>query len=217
MPSLDRAGYQETVAKASGLLVWYAFCGWLTGLPLETDEVRVAAPYLNEAYYEGLATAFRCPIYFDAADNALSFSREQLARRIVHTTDSLEDFLNNLVYQLIASEKEPASTSGAIKSLVSIDLPRGMPSFTQIADHLHMSESSLRRRLQKEMTSYQALKDEVRCEVAVDKLLNENAKVADLAEYLGFTEPSSFVRSFKGWTGQTPKVYKDRMSALGMS
>jgi AraC-like DNA-binding protein len=211
----DRAGYQETVAKASGLLVWHAFCGWLTGLPLETDEVRVAAPYLSEAYYEGLAAAFRCPIYFDAADTTLSFSREQLARRIVHTADSLEDFLNNLVYQLIASEKEPASTSGAIKSLVSIDLPKGMPSFTQIADHLHMSESSLRRRLQKEMTSYQALKDEVRCEVAIDKLLNENAKVADLAEYLGFTEPSSFVRSFKGWTGQTPKAYKERIRLLG--
>ena len=213
----DRAGYQETVAKASGLLVWHAFCGWLTGLPLETDEVRVAAPYLSEAYYEGLAIAFRCPIHFDAADNVLIFSREQLARRIVHTADSLEDFLNNLVYQLIASEKEPASTSAAIKSLVSIDLPKGMPSFTQIADHMHMSESSLRRRLQKETTSYQALKDEVRCEVAVDKLLNENAKVADLAEYLGFTEPSSFVRSFKGWTGQTPKAYKDRLSALGVA
>ena len=213
----DRAGYQETVAKASGLLVWHAFCGWLTGLPLEADEVRVAAPYLSEAYYEGLAIAFRCPIHFDAADNVLIFNRGQLARRIVHTADSLEDFLNNLVYQLIASEKEPASTSAAIKSLVSIDLPNGMPSFTQIADHLHMSESSLRRRLQKETTSYQALKDEVRCEVAVDRLLNENAKVADLAEYLGFTEPSSFVRSFKGWTGQTPKAYKDRLSALGVA
>ena len=210
----DRAGYQETVAKASGLMVWHALCGWLTGLPLEADEVRVAAPYLNDAYYEGLATAFHCPIHFDASENTLCFGREQLTRRIVHTADSLEEFLNNLVYQLIASEREPASTSAAIKSLVSIDLPQGMPSFTQIADHLHMSESSLRRRLQKETTSYQILKDEVRCNVAVDKLLNENAKIADLAEYLGFTEPSSFVRSFKGWTGQTPKAYRENFRLL---
>ena len=43
--------------------------------------------------------------------------------------------------------------------------------------------------------------DEVRCEVAIDKLLNKNARVADLAELLGFTEASSFVRSFKNWTG----------------
>ena len=51
--------------------------------------------------------------------------------------------------------------------------------------------------------------------MAIDKLLNENAKIADLAEYLGFTEPSSFVRSFKSWTGQTPKSYRDRMASLG--
>lgn len=210
-----RAGSYETVARASGLLAWHAFIGWLTGQPLEATEAKIQAPFLHEAYYEGLVTALRCPIYFDADENTLSFSRDQLERRIVHTSDSLEDFLNNLVYQLIASEKEPASTSAAIKSLVTIDMPSGMPSFTEIADHLHMSESSLRRRLQKETTSYQALKDEVRCEVAIDKLLNENAKVAELAEYLGFTEPSSFVRSFKGWTGQTPKAYRDRIRLLG--
>jgi AraC-like DNA-binding protein len=51
--------------------------------------------------------------------------------------------------------------------------------------------------------------------VAVDKLLHEDARVADLADLLGFTEPSSFVRSFKGWTGYTPKAYKDRVQALG--
>lgn len=211
----DRANTRETVARASGLMVWHAFCGWLTGQPLNTHEVRIAAPYLNQAYYESLSDIFRSPIYFDSDENILSFSKDQLERRLVHTADSLADFLNNLVYQLIASEREPASTSAAIKSLVSIDIPNGMPSFSQIADHLHMSESSLRRRLQKETTSYQALKDEVRCDIAIDKLLNENAKVADLAEYLGFTEPSSFVRSFKGWTGQTPKAYKERMMSLG--
>jgi AraC-like DNA-binding protein len=53
--------------------------------------------------------------------------------------------------------------------------------------------------------------------VAIDKLLNEDVSVADLAEYLGFTEPSSFVRSFKGWTGQTPKAYRDRIAALGQA
>ena len=52
------------------------------------------------------------------------------------------------------------------------------------------------------------IEDGVRCEVAVDKLLNENAKIADLAQYLGFTEPSSFVLSFKGWTGRLPGPIK---------
>jgi AraC-like DNA-binding protein len=211
----DRAGSQETVVRASGLLVWHAFCGWLTGQPLEATEVRVAAPYLSHAYRDGLAAVFRCPIHFDTEANSLIFPADQLQRRVVHTVDSLAEFLSNSVYQLIALDQGHASTSAAIKSLVSIDLAQGMPSFAEIADYLHMSESSLRRRLQRENTSYQALKDEVRCEAAIDKLLNQDAKVADIAEYLGFTEPSSFVRSFKGWTGQTPRAYKDRMVSLG--
>ena len=213
----DRADSQVTVARASGLEVWHAFCGWLTGRPLEAEEVRVSGPFVSEDYFEALAAVFNCPLYFDATENTLKFPREALERRVVHTSDSLAEFLDGIVYHLIAAETAPASTSAAIKSLVSIDLARGMPSFTTVAESLHMSESSLRRRLQKENTSYQALKDEIRCEVAIDKLLNENLSVADLSEYLGFTEPSSFVRSFKGWTGQTPKAYRERIVALGQA
>ncbi|MFT4519690.1 MAG: AraC-like DNA-binding protein [Halioglobus sp.] len=213
----DRSGYQATVARASGLKVWNSFCGWLTGRSLELEEVKVAAPYLNEAYHDSLSRVFHCPIHFDADENTLEFPRESLQRRLVHTRESLAEFLESSVYHLIAVDKEIASTSTAIKSLVTIDLPRGLPSFSAVAESLHMSESSLRRRLQKENTSYQALKDEIRCEVAIDRLLNQNAKVAEIAEYLGFTETSSFVRSFKGWTGQTPKSYRERIQALGQA
>jgi AraC-like DNA-binding protein len=174
----------------------------------------VAAPFLSQDYFEALAAVFHCPLYFDADENTLRFPRDTLDRRLVHTRDSLAEFLDSIVYHLISAERQPASTSTAIKSLVCIDLPQGMPSFTTVAKNLHMSESCLRRRLQKESTSYQALKDEIRCEIAIDKLLNEHAKVVDIAEYLGFTESSSFVRSFKSWTGQTPKSYRERIQSL---
>lgn len=210
----DRAEYQDTVAKASGLLIWHALCGWLVGEALETSALNIDAPYLNDAYHESLAAIFRCPINFDAGENTFSFSLDQLERRTVHTADSLKEFLDNALYELLLIDKEPASTSSAIRSLITLDLPAGLPSFANISDQLHMSESSLRRRLQKENTSYQNLKDEVRCQVAVDRLLNEEIKVADLSEYLGFTEPSSFVRSFKSWTGETPKSYREKMRLL---
>ncbi len=210
----DRADSGATVSRASGLLVWHSLCGWLTGQAIETRELRIAAPYVSQEYYDGLAAVFHCPIYFDADESCFIFDREVLSRRLVHTVDSLKEFLENAVYQLIEMEREPASTSSAIKSIVTIELPGNMPSFSDIAQTLHMSESSLRRRLQRENTSYQALKDEVRCEVAISKLINEDAKIADLADYLGFTEPSSFVRSFKSWTGQTPSSYRDSITSL---
>jgi AraC-like DNA-binding protein len=95
--------------------------------------------------------------------------------------------------------------------LIKLDFGTGIPSFEQMAENLHMSESSLRRRLLKEETSYQNIKDQVRCEIAVEHLRREDTKINDLAELLGFTEPSSFVRSFRGWMGVTPRAYRDSL------
>ncbi|MDH4040168.1 MAG: AraC family transcriptional regulator, partial [Gammaproteobacteria bacterium] len=124
----DRAESKATVVKASGLLVWHAFCGWLTGRSLEAHELRIAAPFFSQEYYEGLANVFHCPIYFDADENTFSFPRADLDRRVVHSVESLAEFLKNSVYHLIASEKKPASTSAAIKSLVGGEMPNGLPS-----------------------------------------------------------------------------------------
>ena len=74
-----------------------------------------------------------------------------------------------------------------------------------------MSESSLRRRLLKEEISYQLIKDEVRCKLAIDFLKDASKKINDIADELGFTEPSSFVRSFRHWTGHTPKAYRENI------
>lgn len=210
----DRAAYQDTVAKASGLVVWHALCGWLIGESIETRGVKISAPYLNHDYFKSLRNVFRSDIEFDSAENCLRFNGDQLNRRIVHDPDSLGAFLDNAVFQLIAIEREPASTSAAIRSLIAKDLPKRSPSFAVISEHLHMSESSVRRRLMRENTNYQNLKDEVRCQIAVDKLLNDEIRIADLSEYLGFTEPSSFIRSFKNWTGDTPTTYREKMNAL---
>ncbi|MEZ5501883.1 MAG: AraC family transcriptional regulator ligand-binding domain-containing protein [Halioglobus sp.] len=210
----DRVDSGLTAARASGLLVWHALCGWLIGQALTAAELRIDAPPLNRDYHDSLSRTINGPVRFDAGENTCAFARDLLDRRLVHTPASLGEFLKNSVYYLIVMARVPASTSAAIKSLVSIDLANGTPSFAEVASMLYMSESSLRRRLQSEQTSYQAIKDEVRCEIAIDKLLHDDARVADLAELLGFTEPSSFVRSFKSWTGYTPKTYKERMLAL---
>ncbi|WP_170287329.1 AraC family transcriptional regulator [Halioglobus maricola] len=212
----DRAEYQDTVAKASGLLVWHGLCGWLIGRSLATNSLRINAPFLNAAYSQSLKTIFNCEPEFDADANYFAFAASDLERRLVHTDESLRHFLEDAVYELFMLEQRNASTSAAIRSLIAIDLPVGLPSFAQVAQYLNMSESSLRRRLQAEDTSYQKLKDEVRCRVAVDKLLNEDVKVADLSDYLGFTEPSSFVRSFKSWTGETPSSYRQNIIDLNV-
>jgi AraC-like DNA-binding protein len=211
----DRQKTGLASARASGLVVWHALCGWLTGHSLRSAELRIDSPAVGQDYQDSLSRTISGAVFFGAGENTCSFDRRHLDRRVVHSPDSLNDFLSNSVYQLIALDSASASTSAAIKSLINIDLPNGIPSFSHVASMLYMSESSLRRRLKGEDTNYQALKDEVRCERAIDQLLNDDTRMGDIAELLGFTEPSSFVRSFKNWTGDTPKQYKEKILALG--
>jgi len=46
-PSWKLAGTFDTVTMASGLLVWHAFCGWLTGHSIQAVRVEVARPSIG--------------------------------------------------------------------------------------------------------------------------------------------------------------------------
>lgn len=207
----DRKAHVQTVARASGLMVWYSLCGWLIGRSIDLNRVEIGGPEVSDAYRAGLDQVLHCPLQFDSDRNCFVAPASYLDYRLVHTPESLHEFLDNTVYSLINTSSKPSSTSAAIRSLIKLDFSTGIPSFEQMAENLHMSESSLRRRLLKENTSYQKIKDQIRCELAVEHLHKEQTRISDLAELLGFTEPSSFVRSFRSWMGVTPKAYRDNL------
>ncbi len=107
-----------------------------------------------------------------------------------------------------------SSTSDAIQSLLGTDFSEGIAPFEAMAESLHRSASSLRRRLMKENASYQQIKDERRQAAAIDYLQRNDMKIQEVGELLGFTETSSFVRSFRNWTGMTPKVFRDGAQSI---
>ena len=205
------AGTFDTVAMSSGLLVWHAFCGWLIGHSMDALRVEVARPDIGSSYASNMEYVLGCPIVFSAEANRIVFDRDILGLRVVQSPASLQRFLDTTVFQLSMIERQPSSAADAIKQLIGYDFKTGVPSFSEIAHRLHMSESSLRRRLLKEEISYQLIKDEVRCKLAIDFLKDASKKINDIADELGFTEPSSFVRSFRHWTGHTPKAYRENI------
>ncbi|MEC8428056.1 MAG: AraC family transcriptional regulator, partial [Pseudomonadota bacterium] len=52
------------------------------------------------------------------------------------------------------------------------------------------------------------IKDSLRRDIAIDKLVNENLSIAEIGQILGFVEPASFTRAFKQWTGVSPAEYR---------
>lgn len=207
--SWEWARHFDAVAHISGIMIWYKFCAWLIGKNFDLTAVHIAAPYVSDAYQSGQDKLFCCPFFYDAQASYLQASTAVLDQRIVHNPESLQRFLDNSIYELMGNDVRPQSTSSAIRSLVSRNIEEGFPSFKAMAGYLHCSESSLRRRLQKEDTSYQDIKDQLRCEFALDHLRNRDTRINDLVDMLGFAESSSFARSFRSWVGMTPSEYRD--------
>jgi AraC-like DNA-binding protein len=71
-----------------------------------------------------------------------------------------------------------------------------------------MSAPTLRRRLKREGTTFQQLKDDARCEADKLCLNRQELSINEVALQMGFTDPSAFHRSFKKWTGQTPGQFR---------
>lgn len=78
----------------------------------------------------------------------------------------------------------------------------------RVADVLHLSPRTLRRRLVELGTSFQMILEQLRRGRAVELLLHSSLSVDQIASELGYQDPSNFGRAFKRWTGQSPREYR---------
>ncbi len=74
--------------------------------------------------------------------------------------------------------------------------------------HLHGSSRQLQRRLRDAGTSFQALLEGTRHDLALRYLDEPHMTLSEVGFLLGFAEPSTFHRAFKRWTGTTPVDYR---------
>lgn len=82
------------------------------------------------------------------------------------------------------------------------------PSAPEIAKTLHMSERTLRRRLEMERTSYQTIVNDVRNHLAQQYLSDTTLSVAEVGALIGFEDIANFRQAFRKWNGVTPAQYR---------
>jgi transcriptional regulator GlxA family with amidase domain len=66
-----------------------------------------------------------------------------------------------------------------------------------------------RRALRDAGTSFSELVDRTRRAMATDLLADRSLAIYEIAFLLGYSEPSTFYRAFRRWTGTSPREYRD--------
>ncbi len=183
--------------------LWRLF-DWLVGGDLTITRFDLAfAPPPNRASY---AELFNGPIEFNCPVTALWFDSDQLKSPVRVDENALLDLLDAQTRFII-----PGHGKDEVSAKVLGYLHQSRPAWPDLdatAVELCMSPASLQRNLAKEGTSFQALKDRLRRDMAITYLSTTPMSLTELADKLGFTERASFQRAFKAWTGSTPGSYR---------
>jgi len=189
------------------LAIWIRFCGWLIGQHIDISHAASAGP--KPSFMAGIRHFFPCPVSYDQPFNSVSFSARHLDAELIRNEAQLEEFLTLAPYHMVIEPLASiASVTHRIREILGSNFQQEMPSFEELTGLLNMSARTLRRRLEKEGTSYQRIKDNARRDIAITLLSREGLTVSAVAEQVGFSDPSAFHRSFKKWTGQSPGSYR---------
>jgi AraC-like DNA-binding protein len=169
-------------------------------------EVRLSHPAAGElAEYP---RRFGCPVRFEQPDNEIVFPSAALDVPLRTADPQLGQVLEEHVQGLLDALPHGDPFVHRARSALASTLANGGPSLEALAASLHMTPRTLRRRLDEQSTSYKALLDELRRELACHYLNRSTERFEQIANRLGFAEPSTFYRAFKRWTGTTPALYR---------
>jgi AraC-like DNA-binding protein len=151
---------------------------------------------------------FGTDVEFDAASNELLFTADQTRLPITSADPGLRAVLDRQAMSLIAQLPQGEGLAYDIAEVIADGLPGDSPSMTTVARKLGMSARSLRRKLDAQGTSFDAIVTSVRRELAERYLKNPSLSIGEVSFLLGFSEPSAFHRAFRRWTGETPQQYR---------
>lgn len=162
-------------------------------------------------YYAALAPHLPVPVRYNQSEYALKVPR-MLMEAPLRLADAnaaamaREACERELQARQSSNAKEDVLT-GRVRTVLKASNDR-LPTLEEVADTLHVSTRTLKRRLQEEGRNFRALVDHVLCERATQMLQEEGLSVSEVAYRLGYNDVSNFSRAFRRWTGQSPSDFR---------
>lgn len=192
------------------LVIWHRFPSWYIGQPIRLQETHFT--FSSPQHRDELQIMFPSQLHFNRSANRLIFDAQYLDKPLVRSDQELETYVQNAPADVMTIPGSDSTLEAKIERIIGQRHPDRLvfAPIHQLAEELGISSQTLHRRLKESATSYQKIKDNLRREVAIQKLVNERLSVEQVADIVGFTESRSFTRAFKHWTGLTPREYCKR-------
>jgi AraC-like DNA-binding protein len=153
---------------------------------------------------------FRRPVRFGVGSNSMILSAVDAARPMQAADEALASIVRRRLDKILVERDLPSagSLSGRVRRMMVEHLGETTLTPETVARNIAVSRRTLSRRLADEGTSFRDILDDVRREFACALLQDRSLSIADVAFFLQYSEPAAFNRSFRRWTGQTPRGFR---------
>lgn len=183
----------------------------LLGAPVRGAYVRRRG---NEpGYFRRFRHQVPIPVEYGANDDAIVIPACELASLLRFNDEQLAATSRARCEQALHQLTEDAGVASRARRVIETSHPFP-PKLARVASTLFVSERTLKRRLQEEHCSYQALVDQVRLERAQELLTSTRMNLNQIADALGYADAANFTRAFKRWTGVSPSHYRSEASGI---
>ena len=196
------AGNQQRFLLESSMTAVVAMSRRLGGEHLPWQfHFRQPAPRQIEQYWVHLGE----DLHFNRPYDVLRLPREHLTRPWPQTVQSTAQVACQQARQQLQSLGVEASLLDTLQRWLLRHIQLA-PNLEHAAAALGMSPATLKRKLQKHDTCYQAQQDNIRLLVALYLYQIKGCSNDEVASHLRFHDATNLRRSFKRWTGQTPST-----------
>lgn len=146
---------------------------------------------------------FACQLNFDQADNQLLIPLSIADELLIGANPELA-LLNDQVITRRLALLDRNDIVARVQSALMEQLPHGNISDDSVATTLHMSVRTMHRKLTEVDQNFRTLLVEMRRNLAELYIMDNSLTLTEISMLLGFSEPSSFSRAYKSWTGSAP-------------
>ena len=195
-------GALQEFAVEEFLSSWVAVIAALTGKPFKPSEVRVSYP--KPAHWRQYAAVLKCPVQFDSMAVELRFDSAWLDLQLSFADPATAELCRERCEQLLSQLDSQSALAEEVRRAL-IASPGEFPGIEQVAERLHLSVRTLRRRLAADATSFRALDREIRHTLALQYLRATDLPIKQIAYLVGYDDPANFARAFQGWARARPR------------
>jgi AraC-like DNA-binding protein len=196
----DREQGRSIFFTHSMLLTPWRTAAWLSGRPMELEEIVL--PTRFRAFRGETRYLFGCEPRFEAGPPRLRLRAELARLPVVRRPDETAAYASSSLRQILLAPPGQ-SFERELRALLSATSPIADLGLAEMARAFGQGRATLARRLAGLGLSFQQLKDEVRRDHAIALLTETPLSLGEIAERVGYSAPSAFLRAFREWTGMT--------------